>query len=134
MARNQVILTIIWNTINFVWLGKNRRPLPTKPNAAVHVVLALAFLVLGVMCTVIVAGARGKLFNDLYDLRTYGSHKVVAANGTTVQVSSENVASCPAFSDCAAQRHWLDQAYLRSGIAVGGCVLVDIALYGDPRC
>lgn len=75
------------------------------------------------------AGARGKLFNDLYDLQTDGSHDLVAVNGTIVPVSSQNVASCPAFSDCAAQQQWLDKAYLRSGIAVGGCVLVDIALY-----
>ncbi|TID23520.1 hypothetical protein E2P81_ATG03089 [Venturia nashicola] len=120
------ILTIIFNTVNIIWLGKNRRPLPTKPNAAVHIVLSLASLVLGVFCTVIVAGARGKLFNDPYDLQTAGSHHVVAANGTTVLVSSQNVASCPAFSDCAAQQHWLERAFLRSGIAVGGCVLVDI--------
>lgn len=78
------------------------------------------------------ARARGKLFNDLYDLQADGPHDVVAANGTAIRVSSQNVASCPAFSDCAAQQHWLDKAYLRSGIAVGGCVLVDIALYVDP--
>ncbi|RDI83776.1 hypothetical protein Vi05172_g6135 [Venturia inaequalis] len=121
------ILTIIWNTVNFIWLGKKRRPLPTKPNAGVHTVLSLAFLLLGVICTIIVAGARGKLFNDLYDLQTDGSHDVAAANGTIVQVSSQNVASCPAFSDCVEQQHWLDRAYLRNGIAIGGCVLVDIA-------
>lgn len=122
-----VISTIIWNTINIVWLGKNRCPLPVKPNAVVHTVLALAFIILGVICTAVVAGARGNLFNDPYDLQTDGAHDVVAANGTTVQVSSQNVASCPAFSDCIAQQQWLDKAYLRSGIALGGCVLVDIA-------
>ncbi|QDS69437.1 hypothetical protein FKW77_005451 [Venturia effusa] len=123
-----VILTIIFNAINIMWLGKNRCPLPTKPNAVVHTILALACLILGVVCTTLVAGARGQLFNDPYDLRTYGSHEVMAANGTVIRVSSQNVASCPAFSDCAAQQHWLDRAYLRSGIAIGGCVLVDLAL------
>lgn len=129
-----MILTILWNIINIMWLGKNRRPLPSKPNAYVHAVLALAFLVLGIVCTFLVARARGKLFNDLYDLQTDGSHDLVAANNATIRVSSQNVQSCPAFSDCTAQQHWLNKAYIRSGIAVGGCVLVVVALYVDLIC
>lgn len=115
--------------MNIVWLVKNRRPLPDKPNAAIHTILALVFLVLGCVCTVTVAKARGKLFDDLYDLQINGSHDIVAVNGTTVPVSSQNVISCPAFADCDAQQNWLSSAYLRSGIAIGGCILVDVALY-----
>jgi hypothetical protein len=117
--------------VNIVWLVKNRRPLSTKANAGVHCVLALAFVVLGCICTVNVVGARWKLFNDLYGLKVDGLHDTAAANGTTVTVTPENVRSCPAFPNCDAQQHWLNSAYLRSGIAIGGCVLVDIALYVD---
>jgi hypothetical protein len=118
--------------VNIIWLVKNRRPLSNKANAAVHFVLAVAFVALGCVCTFTVGRARDNLFNDLYDLKVDGPHDIIAVNGTTVKVTTSNAGSCPAFPDCNAQQHWLNSAYLRSGIAVGGCVLVDIALYVRP--
>jgi hypothetical protein len=117
--------------MNIVWLVKTRRPLSTKANAGVHFVLALAFVVLGCLCTVTVARGREKIWTDLYDLQTNGPHDIAAANGTIVTVTPENAGSCPAFPNCDAQQRWMSAAYLRSAIAVGGCVFVDIALYVD---
>jgi hypothetical protein len=127
--RGQIILTIIWNTINIAWLSKNRRPLPALANSIVHFILSAAFAVLGSLCTILVVSAYSNILDDPYGLEGIGSHLTTAANGTTITVTPENVGSCPAFLNCDAQQTWLSAAQRRSAFALGGCVLVDVALY-----
>jgi hypothetical protein len=114
---------------NIVFLIKQRRPLKHVVNAAVHFVLAAAFIIAGSIATAYCVQAYKNTGIDPYGMKVgTGVHDIRALNGTIITVSPQNAHTCPAFPSCAVQKKWTMSAGKRAVIAVLGCALFGVAL------
>jgi hypothetical protein len=96
-------------------------------NVLGHFFLGVAFIIVGIYVTIVAYTAFTQLGVDPYGLKQ-GPHPITTITGQPAVESEDNVATCPAFPNCAAQKSWMIGAHKRGMMAVIGCVLFDIAL------
>jgi hypothetical protein len=94
----------------------------------VHFFLGTGFAIVGIYVTVTAWNAKIQLVTDPYGIGDGKDHHMTSITAQNITVNSNDVSSCPAFPDCAAQSEWEHYAGIRALISVIGCVLFDIAL------
>jgi len=122
-------MTMMWNFLNIIYLTKKKRYLSLIPNVVLHFILASASFIIGCITTVVTSQALQDIGQNIYGKPAQGNHWILAANGSYVWVTPENIALCPAFQNCQAQQSWILKARARSAVALVGCALVDVSLY-----
>lgn len=125
----QVVVALIWNIANTIFLVKKARPIKNAVNAVVHFILAAAFIIVGSIATAYCVQGYKNLKVDPYGVKVgTGVHDIVAINGSIITVTPQMEHSCPAFASCEDQKTWMNAAGTRAVIAMIGCALFGVAL------
>ncbi|KAF2398060.1 hypothetical protein EJ06DRAFT_523427 [Trichodelitschia bisporula] len=107
-----MVATIIWNLVNIGYV-MTKRFMPCVANAILHFILICSTALVGSVFGYATVQSYSKLRTDMYAVQAEGAHNVKATNGTKIWVTPENIATCPAFTSCAAQQRWETLAHRR---------------------
>jgi len=112
--------------VNIALMSKFRKPIWPGFNVAFHGIASVAFLAVGILFTPTARFALSVVENDPYV--PFIGTTTISSSGKPISVTSDNVNSCPAFSDCEAQDEWMHHAKTRAIEALVGCILLLLAL------
>ena len=114
--------------LNIVFFITRRKPFLPIVNVLIHFLIGVGFAIVGIFVTIVCWSGYRALDQDIYNVATAGEHTVTDSMGRPVDVNSQNISDCPAFSDCEAQKQWLENAHRRALVSVIGCGFFDTVL------